>query len=77
MYETLATKEEMIKAVDLPNYYKIPSDNRDLNYSDYFSEGQVVEDIVDYNSDNTERLTVQQIVNKLLTLDYIKNELKR
>ena len=77
MYETLATKEEMIKAVDLPNYYKIPSDNRDLNYSDYFSEGQVVEDIVDYNSDNTERLNVQQIVDKLMTLDYIKNELRK
>ena len=77
MYETLATKEEMIKAVDLPNYYKIPSDNRDLNYSAYFSEGQVVDDIVDYNSDNTERLNVQQIVNKLMTLDYIKNELRK
>ncbi|MDC0048068.1 polysaccharide biosynthesis protein [Verrucomicrobia bacterium] len=77
MYETLATKEEMLKANDLPNYYKIPSDNRDLNYSEYFSEGQVVEHIEDYNSDNTERLNVEQIIDKLMTLDYIKSELRK
>ena len=76
MSETLATKEEMTKAVDLHNYYKIPYDDRDLNYSQYFSEGKVVDDIEDYNSDNTDRLNVNQIIEKLLTIDYIKNELR-
>ena len=75
MYETLATKEEMLKAEELPNYYKIPPDNRNLNYNEYFTEGKVMKDIEDYNSDNTQRLNVNQIIDKLMTLDYIKNEL--
>lgn len=76
MYETLATKEEIVKAIDLGNYYRIASDNRDLNYEKYFSEGEDLLNTNDYNSDNTIRLNIDQIIEKLLTLDYIKNELK-
>ena len=76
MYETLATKEEIIFAEDLKDYYRIPSDNRDLNCSKYFVEGlQNNQSEEDYNSSNTSQLNVSQIKEKLLTLDYIKNEL--
>ena len=76
MYETLATKEEMVLAEDLKNYYRIPADNRDLNYNKFFVEGsQNNQSEEDYNSSNTNQLSVNQIKEKLLTLDYIKNEL--
>ena len=76
MYETLATKEEIVLAEDLTNYYRIPADNRDLNYNKYFIEGsQNNQSEEDYNSSNTNQLSVNQIKEKLLTLDYIKNEL--
>lgn len=76
MYETLATKEEIVLAEDLNNYYRIPSDNRDLNYNKYFIEGnQNNQSEDDYNSSNTNQLSVNQIKDKLLTIDYIKNEL--
>tara|TARA_B100001175_G_C19494738_1_gene634604 strand:- start:640 stop:1647 length:1008 start_codon:yes stop_codon:yes gene_type:complete len=76
MYETLATKEEIVLAEDLTNYYRIPADNRDLNYNKFFTEGsQNNQSEEDYNSSNTNQLTVNQIKEKLLTLDYIKNEL--
>lgn len=76
MYETLATKEEVVLAEHLVDYYRIPSDNRDLNYNKYFVEGnQKNQSEEDYNSSNTERLSVNEIKQKLLTLDYIKNEL--
>ena len=76
MYETLATKEEVVFAEDLENYYRIPADNRDLNYNKYFVEGnQNNQSEEDYNSSNTKQLSVSQIKEKLLTLDYIKNEL--
>ena len=76
MYETLATKEEIVLAEDLTNYYRIPSDNRDLNYNKFFIEGsQNNQSEEDYNSSNTNQLSVNQIKEKLLTLDYIKNEL--
>lgn len=76
MYETLATKEEVEIAEDLGDYYRIPADNRDLNYDKYFNEGnQINESLVDYNSTNTTQLTVSLIKEKLLTLDYIKNQL--
>lgn len=77
MYETLATKEEIVLAEDLTNYYRIPADNRDLNYNKYFIEGsQKNQSKDDYNSSNTNQLSVNQIKEKLLTLDYIKSELK-
>ena len=76
LYETLLTREEMIKAESLPGYYRIPSDNRDLNYGKYFVDGEeVVSAAEDYHSHNTERLNVKQIEQKLLELNYIKEEL--
>lgn len=77
-YETLLTKEEYIKAEDMGNYFRVPADKRDLNYDKYFVEGdQKLSTDKEYNSDNTERLTVEQIKEKLLQLDYIKGELYR
>jgi UDP-N-acetylglucosamine 4,6-dehydratase len=76
LYESLISREEMAKAEDMGNYYRIPADNRDLNYAQYFSEGE--EEIShqhDYTSHNTMRMNVAQIKNLLLKLDYIKDEL--
>ena len=76
MYETLATKEEIVIAEDLKDYFRIPADNRDLNYDKYFIEGnQDNQSEEDYNSSNTKQLSVNEIKEKLLTLDYIKHEL--
>ena len=76
LYESLLTREEMSKAFDLGNYYMIPSDNRDLNYANYFAEGrQAVEMNEDYTSHNTQRLTLEETKELLLTLDYVKNAL--
>ena len=62
---------------DLVDYFRIPADNRDLNYNKYFIEGiQKNQSEEDYNSSNTKQLTVNEIKEKLLTLDYIKRELK-
>jgi len=78
LYETLLTKEEHLAATDLEGFYKVPADNRDLNYDKYFSEGnEEVQKMEDYNSHNTERLTINQIKEKLLELEYIQNELKQ
>jgi len=77
LYETLLTKEEHIVAQDMGGYYKVPSDKRDLNYDKYFVEGdQNLSTEDEYNSHNTERLNIKQIKEKLLQLDYIKNELR-
>ncbi|MGM0792389.1 MAG: polysaccharide biosynthesis protein [Bacillota bacterium] len=76
-YETLLTKEEYVKAEDLPGFYKVPADQRDLNYDKYFAEGdQKLTSVEEYNSDNTQILTIEQIKEKLLELDYVQNELK-
>ncbi|MCL2665649.1 MAG: polysaccharide biosynthesis protein [Defluviitaleaceae bacterium] len=75
-YETLLTKEEAAKTVDLGNFFKVPPDNRDLSYSKYFTEGDDESGIDEYNSNNTTRLDVEGVKKKLLTLEYIKNELK-
>ena len=76
LYESLISREEMAKAQDLGNYYRIPADNRDLNYAQYFSEGMhEISQFDDYTSHNTTRLTVENIKKLLLTLDYIKEEL--
>lgn len=75
MYETLCTNEEMAKAVDLGNFYKIPADLRDLNYSKYVDNFGHRVDCEQYNSDNTCRLSVKQMKELLLTLDYVKKEL--
>lgn len=76
LYEALLTREEMAKAQDLGGYYRIPSDNRDLNYNKYFVEGQQeVSEAQDYNSHNTQRLNVEQVKEKLLTLQLVRDEL--
>lgn len=77
IYETLCTREEMSKAVDLEGFYKIPSDNRGLNYNKYFTKGKFInDDLTDYNSHNTERLDKNQTIKLLMQIDYIKKELK-
>jgi len=77
LYETLCTVEEMSKADNLNLFYRVPADNRDLNYGKYFVQGDYNNQInEDYNSSNTHMLTVDEIKEKLLTLDYVKNELK-
>jgi len=69
-------REEMAKAVDLPGYYRIPADTRDLNYEKYFSNGETkVAEAEDYTSENTYRLSVSEIKEKLLTLEYVRGEL--
>ena len=76
-YETLINKEDMIKAVDMGNFYKIPADNRDLNYDKYFIDGNTeIASKDEYNSDNTIRLNKEEVKEKLLSLDYVKNELQ-
>jgi len=78
LYETLLTREEMSVAEDLGGYYRVPADNRDLNYSVYFSEGRkevALKD--DYNSHNTLRLDERSVCNLLLKLDVIQKALNR
>lgn len=76
LYETLLTREEMSQAEDLGGYYRIPADNRDLNYNKYFVEGEVRHSAaVDYHSHNTERLDVEGVKRKLLQLDYVQQQL--
>jgi UDP-glucose 4-epimerase len=73
LYETLCTREEMQKAVDMGEFYRIPADNRDLNYSRYFSEGETdISKIEDYHSHNTIQLDHEELKETLLNLDYIK-----
>ena len=76
LYETLLTNEECAKAIDMGNFYRVPADNRTLNYDKYFTEGNAQRNILtEFNSDNTERLTTEQVKEKLLSLEYIQNEL--
>lgn len=77
MHETLLTNEECSKAIDLGNFYRVPADNRDLNYAKYFDNGEeTCNTLTEFNSSNTELLTVEQIKDKLLTVKYIQDELK-
>ena len=76
MYETLLTKEECAKAEDMGNFYRVPADNRDLNYDKYFKEGDVKRaTIEEFNSDNTKRLNLEETKTKIASLEYIQNEL--
>jgi UDP-glucose 4-epimerase len=75
LYESLISREEMARAHDMGGYYRIPADNRDLNYAKYFNEGEEkISHQDDYTSHNTQRLNVQSVKNLLLKLDYIKKE---
>lgn len=77
LYETLCTREEMAKATDLENFYQVPADNRDLNYGNFYENGDVkTAEYEDYNSHNTTRLNIQEVKEKLLSLEYIRKELK-
>lgn len=75
MYETLVTKEEMIKATDQDKYFKISPDDRDLNYDQYFSLGTSKSSIDEYNSNNTNLLSVQEMKNLLMDLPQIKTDI--
>jgi len=76
VYETLLTKEEYFKAEDMGHYYRVPADNRDLNYDQYFVDGsEKLSTMEEYNSHNTERLSVEAVKDKLLSLDFIRAEL--
>lgn len=77
MYETLLTKEECAKAEDMGNFYRVPADNRGLNYDKYFKEGDTKRATIDeFNSDNTRRLNLEETKEKIASLEYIQNELK-
>lgn len=76
-YETLLTKEECLHARDLGNFYQVPTDNRDLNYEQYFEKGQLTKPrIEEFNSDNTRRLNLEEVKELLLGLEYIQENLK-
>ena len=77
MYETLLTNEECANAIDMGNFYRVPCDRRDLNYDKYFKDGDVERNtLTEFNSSNTELLDVEQVKEKLLSLEYIREELK-
>jgi len=77
-YETLLTKEESLHAKDLGEYYRVPADNRDLNYAKFLENGSsAIPEADEFNSVNTKRLTIPQIIETLLTTDFIKEELNR
>jgi UDP-N-acetylglucosamine 4,6-dehydratase/5-epimerase len=77
-HETLMTREEKVKSQDLGNYFRVPADTRDLNYDKFFKEGDLqVSEITEYNSENTERLDVHGTIEKLLTVDHVKEELEK
>jgi UDP-glucose 4-epimerase len=76
LYESLLSREEMARAEDMDRYYRIPADDRDLNYNKYFVEGETrVSTLDDYTSHNTERLDVEQVKTLLMTLDLIRDAL--
>ena len=77
VFETLVTKEDMLKSEDLNNYYRIPADNRDLNYAKFYNEGVTqIKEKSEYNSHNTKRLNVNEMKELLLKLPEIKNDFK-
>lgn len=76
LYETLLTREEHVVARDMGGFYQVPADKRDLNYDKYFNKGDKKLSMeVEYNSHNTERLNIEQVKERLLELDYVKDQL--
>jgi UDP-glucose 4-epimerase len=76
MYETLLTNEECAKAEDLGNFYRVPADNRTLNYDKYFTEGDSSRaEMKEFNSENAKQLTLEETIEKIAALDYIRREL--
>lgn len=77
LYETLLTKEEMVKAIDLEDYYRIPADNRDLNYNKFFNEGEeIITQAGEYHSHNTHRLNQDELSNLLMSLREIQQDIE-
>ena len=77
LYETLLTKEEMVKAIDMGEYYRIPADTRDLNYNQFFEEGEeIITEAGEYHSHNTHRLNEEELTELLLNLREIQDDLK-
>jgi len=78
MYETLLTNEECAIAIDMGNFYRIPRDNRDLNYAKYFVDGDTERNLLtEFNSNNTEILDVEQVKSKLLSLDFMRGRIAK
>jgi UDP-glucose 4-epimerase len=78
LYESLVTREEMANSIDMGNYFRIPCDERDLNYDKYFVEGEEeISKIDDYNSYNTDRLNIDEMKKLLLKLDIVKSEITK
>lgn len=76
MYETLLTNEECAKAEDMGNFYRVPADNRTLNYDKYFKEGEAERNkLTEFDSTNTRLLTVEETIEKIAALEYIQKEL--
>ena len=76
MYETLLTNEECAKAIDLGEFFRIPADNRGLNYDQYFQDGDEERNVLtEFNSSNTRRLTLEETKAKIASLQYIRDEL--
>ena len=77
LYETLLTREEVQRAENMGNYYRVPADDRDLNYAQYFTEGEIITSTQDdYHSHNAERLDLDSTIEVLLKLDFIQQELR-
>ena len=78
MYETLLTNEECANAIDMGNFYRVPCDSRGLNYDKYFIQGDVERNtLTEFNSNNTELLTVEETKAKIASLSYIQQELAK
>ena len=78
LYESLLSREEMARVVNHGKFFRLPADNRSLNYDKYYDEGkEISREYTEYTSHNTERLSVSQIKKLLLNLDFIKEELKK
>jgi len=76
MHETLLTNEECAQAIDMGDFFRVPADKRDLNYDKFFTDGdQLRNELTEFNSGNTDILTVEEVKEKLMTLQYIRDEL--
>ena len=76
-YETLLTDEECFHAIDMGNFYRVPCDKRDLNYDKYLSEGTKRSGLSQFNSNNTRLLTIDETIDKLMSIDEISNEVNQ
>jgi UDP-glucose 4-epimerase len=78
MYETLLTNEECASAQDMGRFFRVPSDTRSLNYNKYFTDGDVGRNLLsEFNSNNTEMLSIDEVKEKLLSIDYVRDELAK